>query len=61
MKKFKINNRQLIQAITGTIYAIHPYHKPENFYKIMNALLKFLDSKAEVHNGKKLTYIRLKY
>ena len=61
MENFRVTNRQLIQAVTGTIYAMHPYHKPENFDKIMDALLKFLDSKAEVHNGKKLTFIMLEY
>lgn len=61
MEKFRVSNRQLIQAITGTIYAMHPYHKPENFDKIMDAILKFLDFKAEVRNGKKLTFIMLKY
>ena len=61
MENFRITNRQLIQAVTGTIYAMHPYHKPENFDKIMDALLKFLDSKAEVHKGKKLTFIMLEY
>lgn len=61
MENFRITNRQLIQAVTGTIYAMHPYHKPENFDKIMDALLEFLDSKAEVHNGKKLTFIMLEY
>lgn len=61
MEKFIITNRQLIQAVTGTIYSMHPYHKPENFDKIMDAILKFLDSKAEVHNGKKLTFITLEY
>lgn len=61
MENFRVTNRQLIQAVTGTIYAMHPYHKPENFDKIMDALLKFLDSKAEIHKGKKLTFIMLEY
>lgn len=61
MENFRITNRQLIKSVTGTIYAMHPYHKPENFDKIMDALLKFLDSKAEVHKGKKLTFIMLEY
>lgn len=61
MENFRVTNRQLIQAVTGTIYSMHPYHKPENFDKIMDALLEFLDSKAEVHNGKKLTFIMLEY
>lgn len=61
MENFRVTNKQLIQAVTGTIYAMHPYHKPENFDKIMDAILKFLDSKAEVHNSKKLTFITLEY
>ena len=61
MENFRVTNRQLIQAVTGTIYTMHPYHKPENFDKIMDALLKFLDSKAKVHKGKKLTFIMLEY
>ena len=61
MEKFIITNRQLIQAVAGTIYSMHPYNKPENFDKIMDALLELLDSKAEVHNGKKCTFIILEY
>lgn len=61
MENFKVTNRQLIQAVTGTIYSMHPYHKPENFDKIMDALLEFINSKAEVYNGKKLTFVILEY
>ena len=61
MENFRVTNRQLIQAVTGTIYAMHPYHKPENFDKIMDALLELIDSKSEVHNGKKLTFVELEY
>ena len=61
MENFKVTNSQLIQAVTGTIYSMHPYHKPENFDKIMDALLEFIDSKAEVYNGKKLTFVILEY
>ena len=61
MEKFRITNKQLIEAFTGVIYRMHPYHKPENFDKIMDALLKRLDTKAETHKGKKLTFIMLEY
>ena len=61
MEKFRITNSQLIEAFTGVIYRIHPYHKPENFDKIMDALLKRLDTKAKTNNGKKLTFIILEY
>ena len=61
MEKFIVTNRQIIQAISGTIYAMHPYHKPENFDKIMDALLELLNSKAEIHNGKNCTFIILEY
>ena len=61
MEKFRVSNSQLIEAFTGVIYRMHPYHKPENFDKIMDALLKHLDTKAETHKGKKLTFIMLKY
>lgn len=61
MEKFRVTNNQLIEAFTGVIYSMHPYHKPENFDKIMDALLKRLDTKAEIHNGKKLTFIMLEY
>ena len=40
---------------------MHPYRKPENFDKLMDALLKRLDTKAEIHKGKKLTFIMLEY
>ena len=59
MEKFRVNNSQLIEAFAGVIYRMHPYHKPENFDKIMDALLKRLDTKAKTHNGKKLTFIML--
>lgn len=61
MEKFRVTNRQLIEAFTGVIYRMHPYNKPENFDKIIDALLKHLDTKAETHNGKKLTFIMLEY
>lgn len=61
MEKFRISNSQLIEAFTGVIYRMHPYNKPENFDKIMDALLKRLDTKAEIHKGKKLTFILLEY
>ena len=61
MEKFRVSNSQLIEAFTGVIYRMHPYHKPENFDKIMDALLKCLDTKAEIHKGKKLTFILLEY
>lgn len=61
MEKFRVSNSTLIEAFTGVIYRMHPYNKPENFDKIIDALLKHLDSKAETHNGKKLTFIMLEY
>ena len=61
MEKFRVSNSQLIEAFAGVIYRMHPYHKPENFDKIMDALLKHLDTKAETHKGKKLTFIILEY
>ena len=61
MEKFRVSNSQLIEAFTGVIYRMHPYHKPENFDKIMDALLKRLDTKAETYKGKKLTFIVLEY
>ena len=61
MEKFRVNNSQLIEAFAGVIYRMHPYHKPENFDKIMDALLKYLDTKAETYKGKKLTFIVLEY
>ena len=61
MEKFRVTNNQLIEAFAGVIYSMHPYHKPENFDKIMDALLKHLDTKAETYKGKKLTFIVLEY
>ena len=61
MEKFRVTNSQLIEAFTGVIYRMHPYHKPENFDKIIDALLKYLDTKAETYKGKKLTFIVLEY
>ena len=61
MEKFRVTNSQLIEAFAGVIYRMHPYHKPENFDKIMDALLKHLDTKAETYKGKKLTFIMLEY
>lgn len=61
MEKFRVSNSQLIEAFTGVIYRMHPYHKPENFDKIIDALLEHLDTKAKTNNGKKLTFILLEY
>ena len=61
MEKFRVSNSQLIEAFAGVIYGMHPYHKPENFDKIMDALLKHIDTKAKTHNGKKCTFIMLEY
>ena len=61
MEKFRVTNSQIIEAFTGVIYGMHPYHKPENFDKIMDTLLKRLDTKAATHKGKKLTFIMLEY
>ena len=61
MEKFRVNNSQLIEAFAGVIYRMHPYHKPENFDKLMDTLLEHLDTKAEIHKGKKLTFIMLEY
>lgn len=61
MEKFRVSNSQLIEAFTGVIYRMHPYHKPENFDKLIDVLLKRLDTKAEIHKGKKLTFILLEY
>ena len=61
MEKFRVSNNQLIEAFTGVIYRMHPYHKPENFDKLMDTLLEHLDTKAETYKGKKLTFIVLEY
>lgn len=61
MEKFLVTNKQLIEAFTGVIYRMHPYHKPENFDKLIDALLERLDTKAKNHKGKKLTFIILEY
>ena len=61
MEIFRVTNSQLIEAFTGVIYRMHPYHKPENFDKLMDALLEHLDTKAETYKGKKLTFIVLEY
>ena len=61
MEKFRVTNSQLIEAFAGVIYRMHPYHKPENFDKIMDTLLKHLDTKAKTHNGKKRIFIMLEY
>ena len=61
MEKFRVSNSQLIEAFAGVIYRMHPYNKPENFDKLMDALLEHLDTKAETYKGKKLTFIVLEY
>ena len=61
MEKFRVTDSQLIEAFAGVIYRMHPYHKPENFDKLMDTLLEHLDTKAETYNGKKLTFIVLEY
>ena len=61
MEKFRLSNSQFIEAFAGVIYRMHPYHKPENFDKLMDALLERLNTKAETYEGKKLTFIVLEY
>lgn len=41
--KVIISNRQIISAVTGVIYEMHPYHKPEGIDKIVDAVNKWCD------------------
>lgn len=36
-----IDNKTIIGCVSGTIYQMHPYHKPENIDKIIEKLLEY--------------------
>jgi hypothetical protein len=38
-----ISNREIINAVAGNIYSMHPYHLPEGIDKIMGHLVKIMD------------------
>ena len=44
MEKIRISNKQIIGAVAGNIYRMHPYHMPEGIDKIMQHLNDTLDS-----------------
>lgn len=44
MEKIRISNKQIIGAVAGNIYRMHPYHMPEGIDKIMQHLNDILDS-----------------
>ena len=45
-----ISNRNFIQAIAGTIYAMHPYHLPEDMDIIMKQVRDKLDAMPDCNN-----------
>lgn len=45
-----ISNRNFIQAIAGTIYAMHPYHLPEDINVIMKQVRDKLDAMPDCNN-----------
>lgn len=45
-----ISNRNFIQAIAGTIYAMHPYHLPEDMDVIMKQVRDKLDAMPDCNN-----------
>lgn len=47
-EKVRVSGRDIIQAVAGTIYAMHPYHAPEGMDKIMANLVKVIDETPDV-------------
>lgn len=45
-----ISNRNFIQAIAGTIYAMHPYHLPEDMDVVMKQVRDKLDAMPDCNN-----------
>lgn len=43
-KKCRISNKQIIQGVAGVIYRMHPFHKPENFNKIIDEFESYFNS-----------------
>ena len=41
--RITISNREIIKAVAGNIYEMHPYHIPEGIDKIIGHLVKTLD------------------
>lgn len=41
--KIRISNKEIIGAVAGNIYRMHPYHMPEGIDKIMSHLNKVID------------------
>lgn len=41
--KVRISNKEIIGAVAGNIYRMHPYHMPEGIDKIMEYLNKVID------------------
>ena len=39
----RVNNKDIISAVAGNIYRMHPYHLPEGIDKIMGHLVKVID------------------
>lgn len=49
-KIISISNKNFIQAIAGTIYAMHPYHLPEDMDVIMKQVRDKLDAMPDCNN-----------
>lgn len=43
----RISNREIIGAVAGNIYRMHPYHMPEGIDKIMGHLNKVIDESPD--------------
>ena len=39
-----VSNKDIIRAVAGNIYSMHPYHMPEGIDKIMAKLVEVLDN-----------------
>ena len=45
----KISNKEIIGAVAGNIYSMHPYHMPEGIDKIIGHLVKTLDETPDCY------------
>lgn len=56
MEKVRISNKQIIGAVTGVIYKMHPYHKPEGIDKIVEVVNKWCDETPDCSGRTKDTF-----
>ncbi len=59
MENVLITNKTIIGAVASVIYKMHPYHNPENFDKIIDAIQNHFKN-VDKNNKHNLKFIRFK-